>query len=419
MSHRDRLLDLLQSHGPLSSAAVQRELGISRPTLSRLMRDTEGEILRLGQTRRVRYAAPRRIEGLPEVIPVSRVDEDGRAHAHGRIRPLEPGEWAWEGEDGELRISTGLPREVRDLLGDGFMPTATSDDEAAGLKWLIASGEDLAGNLLVGDEALARFLALAPETRGMDELPALAREAEQGRFQAGSLDGHWPKFTAWMENHQILVKFARLNDHPANTRQADLLVAELLALETLRGLGIDVPPARIIDREGYRFLALSRFDRVGRLGRRAVIRLGQVGGKGVDPEDWRASATAMKRAKRLGDADAERIQLMSHFAALIGNNDAGGDNLAFFPGEDDRLSLAPAYDMLPMAAAPDADGRLPEALPPLPMPASGELENWRRAATAAADYWARLANEKRLSFDFRKLAAAQGKVIGERLQRLG
>ena len=424
MSHRARLLALLQRQGPLSSAAVQRELGISRPTLSRLMRETDGEILRLGQTRRVRYAAPRRIEGLPAYIPVARVDENGRAHIHAHIRPLEPEEWAWESESGELRIGTGLPREVADLWPAGCWDSRlngnmATDTETGRLTWMIEQGHDLPGNLVVGDQALAQFMQLDPAARTLDELPAMASQADAGEVVGAPLGGQWPKFTAWMENHHILVKYARLDDTPAGQRRADLLVAEVLALETLQREGMAGTPARLIDRDGWRFLALARFDRVGRLGRRGVIRLSALSGKGIDPADWSQSARALQRSARLSSDDARTILWRETFAALIANNDRHGDNLAFFNREDEQLTLAPAFDMLPMAAAPNERDEVPEQLPAPPLPAGGELDIWRDCARAAADYWQRLANEQRVSFDFRKLAAAQGKAIAERVERLG
>lgn len=419
MSRVQRLVDLLAAEGPLSSATVQKSLDISRPTLSRLMREVGDDILRLGQTRRVRYALARRLEGLPETLPVARVDEDGRAQTHARIRPLQPTEWAWDEDAQPLRIGTGLPREIADLWPAGYMGGNPTTSEVERIRWLAESGEDLPGNLIVGEQALARFLSLDPPNRSLDALPVLARNAEEGRFEAGRVSGDSPKFTAWMENHQVLVKFAPLSGDRADERRADLLVAEGAALEQLRQMGSDVPPVRLIDRDGWRFLALARFDRVGRLGRRAVIRLSALSGRGVDSDDWLASATALRRSLRLSEDDARDILRRHAFGRFIGNDDLGGDNLAFFPGEEEQLTLAPIYDMLPSSLMPAAGGELPEQLPELPLPMAGELALWKQTGTAAATYWQRLANDDRLSFDFRKLAGAQGKRIADRLERVG
>lgn len=419
MSRIRQLTELLATEGPLSSAAVQKALGISRPTLSRLMREVGDDILRLGQTRRVRYALSRRIKNLPESLPVARVDENGRAQTHAHIRPLQPMEWAWDEEGQPLRIGTGLPRKIADLFPAGYMSDESTEGEAKRIRWLAEAGEDLPGNLIVGEQSLARFLALDPPNRSLDALPELARNAEEGRFESGRVSGDSPKFTAWMENHQVLVKFASLSDDESEKRRADLLVAEGAALEQLRQMGSDVPPVRLIDRDGWRFLALARFDRIGRLGRRAVIRLSALSGRGVDSDDWVASATALRRSLRLPEDDARDILRRHVFGRFIGNNDLGGDNLAFFPGEEEQLTLAPAYDMLPSSLTPGPDGELPDELPELPLPMAGELTLWKQAGTAAATYWQRLANDDRLSFDFRKLAGAQGKRIADRLERVG
>lgn len=420
MSRIRQLTELLANEGPLSSAAVQNQLGISRPTLSRLMREVGDEVLRLGQTRRVRYALPRSIEDLPETLPVSKVNDDGRVRTHAHIRPLQPSEWAWDEEEAPLRIGSGLPREIADLVpAGGYMAPDIGNTEAEQLRWLNEQGEDLPGNLIVGEQSLARFLSLDPPSHSLDALPQLAEAAEGGRFDGGLVDGKSPKFTAWIENHQVLVKFARLGGDEAEQRHADLLVAEGMALEQLRQAGSDVPPTRLIDRDGWRFLALARFDRVGRLGRRAVIRLSALTGRGVDPDDWRASAGALRRSLRIPEDDARDILRRHAFGQFIGNDDLGGDNLAFFSGEGEQLQLAPAYDMNPASLRPGSDGPLPAELPELPFPMAGELELWKQAGAAAASYWQRLANDDRLSFDFRKIAGARGKQIADRLQRVG
>jgi hypothetical protein len=139
----------------------------------------------------------------------------------------------------------------------------------------------------------------------------------------------------------------------------------------------------------------------------------------VDPDDWVASAGALRRSLRLSDSDARSILLRHAFGRFIGNTDLGGDNLAFFPGEGEQLTLAPAYDMAPAALEPEGNGRIGDQLPDLPLPMAGELALWKQAGAAAASYWQRLANDDRLSFDFRKLAGARGKQIADRLERVG
>jgi len=65
--------------------------------------------------------------------------------------------------------------------------------------------------------------------------------------------------------------------------------------------------------------------------------------------------------------------------------------------------LAPAYDMLPMIYAPQRGVELPPVnfAPRLPLPA--EREAWQDAATAAAQFWSRAADDVRISADFRAL----------------
>ncbi len=420
MSRSQRLIQLLTEQGPLSSAAVQKALGISRPTLSRLMREVNDQVLRLGQTRQIRYAVPRQLEGLPDSLPVYRVDEDGRAHDHARIRALAPSEWAWQAEDG-LRIGTGLPREISALWPRGYMADAhfgQVGDEEEQLRLLSEQGIAMPGNLILGEAAMAGFLGHDPEPHSLDDLPKLAQQAEAGDPPGEPVPGDSPRFTAWMEGHQVLVRFAPLADSPTAQRQAGLLAAEAQALELLRRQGLPVAPARLLDLGGYRFLATARIDRVGRLGRRAVLPLRALSGKGVDPEDAAATATALKRSARLSAEEAEQILWLEEFFRLIGSRPLDGETLPFFPTED-ALHLAPLQALPPSRLAPAEDGSLPERFPTPGLPATGELARWRSAAQAAAEYCQRLASDERLDFELRKLAGGHGKMLAERLERLG
>ena len=64
-----------------------------------------------------------------------------------------------------------------------------------------------------------------------------------------------------------MVKFSEKLDSPVSQRWRDLLLAEHLALSTLRQAGVAAAASAVIDHEGQRFLEVQRFDRVGTLGR--------------------------------------------------------------------------------------------------------------------------------------------------------
>lgn len=86
-------------------------------------------------------------------------------------------------------------------------------------------------------------------------------------------------------------------------------------------------------------------------------------------------------------------------------------NLAFLPGPDSPLTLAPVYDMLPMHYAPVRGVELPgrEFIPALPLPA--ERACWLDAAAAAIAFWDGAADDERVSAGFRAVCEVNGREV--------
>ena len=105
--------------------------------------------------------------------------------------------------------------------------------------------------------------------------------------------------------------------------------------------------------------------------------------------------------------DTERISLTWWFGQIIANSDMHAGNLAFRPG----LTVAPAYDMLPMQYAPLRGGELPARpySPALPLPA--ERHVWTTAANAAMAYWQRCSEELRIGESFRQICRDNANVL--------
>jgi hypothetical protein len=99
-------------------------------------------------------------------------------------------------------------------------------------------------------------------------------------------------------------------------------------------------------------------------------------------------------------ASAEAVRRAATFGQLIGNTDMHFGNLAFFFSFNGALSLAPVYDMLPMAYAPMAGEELPRARFEPPLPSAGNLEIWPAIAARAESYWQEVAGNKGISPDF-------------------
>ena len=69
-------------------------------------------------------------------------------------------------------------------------------------------GEDLPGNLVIGEESFARSQVLEPVSRSRDDYPALAEATIAGHPPGSPAGGERPKFGALVGNQHMLVKAA-------------------------------------------------------------------------------------------------------------------------------------------------------------------------------------------------------------------
>lgn len=67
---------LRRQGGVLSSAELQAQLGVSQPTVSRLLKPLiqSGQVRKVGAARSQRYVLPRSVPGVGSQVPVMRVD---------------------------------------------------------------------------------------------------------------------------------------------------------------------------------------------------------------------------------------------------------------------------------------------------------------------------------------------------------
>jgi hypothetical protein len=303
-----------------------------------------------------------------------------------------------------------------------------SNDDA--LVYLEAAGEDLPGNLVLGEQPLRRALAAMtdlPSDRVLREedwesfYPAQAAEISKN-LPASSAGGEQPKFLATLrtfggEYRPVLVKFTAPLEQETGRRWADLLACELHAHELLAKAGLAVPGARLLDAGGRRFLEVTRFDRSGASGRKGVVSLEALAAASVGlARDWNSAALELHRCGLIHDDSLAAIQRLQAFGELIGNTDMHPGNLAFFLGDSLPLQVTPCYDMLPMLWAPGPQGEIVDRrfAPAPPVPAlSGP---WREAAALATDFWRRVAGDSRVSEAFRAMARDALDVVS-RLQR--
>lgn len=426
--------------GTRTGAELRAELGVSQPTLSRMLRGSRAEVAVLGRGRSTRYGLYRRIRELPSELPVYRVSQNGAIDRIATLVTVAPGRFWFEDleQPRASREFASLPWFITDMRPQGFLgrlfPLRYEDlslpdrivdwNEDHTLYALARRGEDLAGNLLVGEESHARWLALA---HGQDlvvqgERPAAyaqrAEQALQGRIGGSSAAGEQPKFTAQIGTapehaRHVLVKFSPPLSTATGRRWSDLLLAECIAGEVLRAHGHAAAETEYLTDGSRAYLEIRRFDRVGAAGRLGLVSLGALDDEFIGERlGWPQAAAALLRLGLIDADDARELRWLSAFGSLIANTDMHLGNASFLY-EGRRFRLAPVYDMLPMLYAP-----LREELPArdflLPTPTPAAADQWQLAAPVARTFWEVLSAEMRASAGFREIAAANAALFSPR-----
>lgn len=289
------------------------------------------------------------------------------------------------------------------------------------LKTLTIRGDDLVGNLVIGRESFERVQTREPEllknSQRAKAYPKIARATLQGTFAGSSTGGEQPKFTVTLQNQaelrHTIVKFSPPVKTEAGRRWADLLFAEELALTVLREDGYAAASAEAFESDGLVFLEVTRFDRVGPKGRRGMLSLGAINDEYVGSrQSWTVAALRLQEIKKIKRKDAEAIVLLDCFGSLIANSDRHFGNLSLFWefGAKD-FGLAPIYDMLPMAYAPIQGSVVPRDYK-MPITQFEHIECWALAKKLAATFWQRVADDKRVSGEFQRIASSNAKIIG-------
>jgi hypothetical protein len=303
----------------------------------------------------------------------------------------------------------GLPPRVVDWTDDHF------------LTYLTQRGTEPGGNLIVGAESLNRYLAAidslpaVPASMRDEQYPAHALRALAGGPPGSSANGEHPKFTACVleaDRHtQVIVKFSPPRVIEAGQRWADLLTAEYLAHRLLEDHGIAACRSRLWDFGDRLYLECNRFDRVGAVGRRGIVSLFALDAALYGRLDtWTACGERLAGDLLLSAEDTERIRFLDAFGALIANTDRHFGNLTLFDRHEGTFELAPVYDMLPMLFAP-LDGQIvARRFEPVTATAAS-LTVWPRALVLAENYWDLIAQDSRISPEFRRLGAESRAVL--------
>ena len=409
------------THGVISASELRGRLGVSPQTLMRLVRGAGPDVVRIGRARATRYGLRQTWPSLDTSrFPAFRIDQNGTAQRHGELVTLVARQTVWQPEG---VVARGLPIEVADARPAGFLGrifAAGHRDLPVPLRledWsdhhILAAvsrrGEDLPGNLVIGDESFARWQGLIAPERTRADYPQLAMATLAGDPPGSSAGGERPKFGALVDGRHRLVKFAaRGTGDPVATRWSDLLMLEGLALGVVASRNVPAARTRTIEAGAQVFLESERFDRVGARGRVAVLSLAAAHD---DPADsWARAGARLLEAGRVSDQDARHLRWLDAFGSFIANTDRHHYNVVFFTAGT-QLRLAPAFDQASMLYAPSADGQVLERVFAMPLATADTLDVWDEARAAAREYWLMGADDRRLSDGMREIAARNARLL--------
>jgi hypothetical protein len=250
----------------------------------------------------------------------------------------------------------------------------------------------------------------------------MAEQVMRGELQGSSVPGEHPKFATRVDQgvgpQAVIVKFSPPRSTAVGQRWSDLLVAEHVAHRMAARAGLPACESEVHRIGDRTYLEVVRFDREGAHGRVGVTSLLAVDAAVYGRLDsWIAAATRLQADGRIDGATREQIRLADTFGALIGNTDRHFGNLAFYDDYTGRFSLAPIYDMLPMLFAPHHDEVMAREFVP-PYPTAETIAVWPRARVLAEAYWHTVADDERVSDEFRAISRSCARVL-EALPRGG
>lgn len=413
----DAIIDFLRRN-PASSTEIADFCGCDRSTVTRQLKLLETKLVATGRARSTRYYM---LRGVDSETALYRVSEAGKAEHFGTMVAVMPhGYVVKTHNDADERYYDDLPWWLQDLRPQGFLGrnlaktlfnkgiVGTEDidywkDQDIFRALLYAKG-DSPGNLLIGAFSYQQWLQHEPFAVLEADFVKIATDAMAGEVVGSSAGGEQPKFCAFVDGKHRLVKFTEPVANANSQRWADLLQAEHLALNTLADSGIAATHSQIFQLEQRTFLNCERFDRIGELGRKGLVSLRMAEMEFVGkPAEWPLIAQHLLQDKRITTADAETIALIWCFGRLIANTDMHAGNLSFYYAGDGELTLAPVYDMLPMAFAPLRSGAM-ASRHTLTIIALAQGKHWRQAYDMADKFWAQLLTNADISAEFKDIA---------------
>ena len=87
---RDQLTTVLARRAAVSATSIAEQLGVSIPTLHRLLQEVEGSVVVTGKARRTRYALRMPVRGYSAELPLYEVDMAGHAERVAGLTAVHP-----------------------------------------------------------------------------------------------------------------------------------------------------------------------------------------------------------------------------------------------------------------------------------------------------------------------------------------
>lgn len=439
MDSASRVLELL-NHGPQSAKTLCTSLGVSQPTVSRLIARLSDKVVRFGRGRSTHYCAV--AEGSYST-PLYCVDEKGQVQELAQFIPLKLGHYLltqiqadtpfWLlGANGNGYYED-LPFFLDDLRPQGFLgrqiathlskikpyPNDPRHWNAQQIvRYLTEEGYDLPGNLLLGEQALQLFLISNPAVVKVrdDDYLLLSKQALSDGVPGSSAGGEQQKFTAYTaDKGHVIVKFSSAADSPEAQRWRDLIFSEHIALTLLRENGMTTAEHQVYEFEGRVFLESQRFDRSGLSGRLPMISLSVIDAEFVGHGlNWVNIGERLFKQGLLSHNDFQNIVFFHTFGQWINNTDMHLGNISLKPGKRD-FSLYPLYDMLPMGFV-IRQGEEVQRPFHAPVQTIVNKDVWQTCGTLSTIYWQRVIEDHRISDNFKNIAKKQCAQIKETLK---